>query len=143
MRWLVMLPRASAAGTPALRHSAGMTDAARAGQREQPDLRVLKPGGDVCQLTGSAEDPRRRCRQIAGRRCVLHQAAGDGVEPRAVLLAEPQRRGEPASGVVVDDRAEAALHIADGASADARSVRELLLGHPGRRPSFLSATPSV
>ncbi len=73
---------------------------------------------------------------VAGLR-VLHRAAGDSVEPHTVLLAQPQRCGEPASGVAVNEHAEATLHIADRAGADTRPVRELLLGHAGRCPELL------
>ena len=111
---------------------------------------------------GPVSVSRRTCGPEAWRGCsparVLDRAAGSEVPadrragacpPRRAgraasnrarsSLAQPQRRGEPASGVAVDDRAEAALHVADRAGADARPVRELLLGHPGRRPELLES----
>lgn len=111
--------------------------APRAGQRQQPNPRVLNPGDDARQLTGSAEQARGWDRQIAGWLQVLDYTAGERVEPHAVLPAQPQGRGEAASGVAVDGHAEATLHIADRTGTDTRPVRELLLGHACRRAELL------
>jgi hypothetical protein len=68
---------------------------------------------------------------------VIDKAAGDGVELHSLLIVKPQCRGEPSSSIAMDDRAEASLDVTDGAGADARTIRELLLGQPGRRPEPL------
>jgi hypothetical protein len=68
---------------------------------------------------------------------VLNKAASDGFELRSLLVVKPERGGESSSRIAMHDRTKAPLDVAHGAGADARTIRELFLGHPGRCSELL------
>ena len=53
------------------------------------------------------------------------------VERAQVLVGEPECGCEAMASIAMNGGAQAPLHVADGAGADAGSLCQLLLGHPG------------
>ena len=111
-----------------------LADAAWPSEGEQPHIAPEKGRLDGFELLGSAEkrgENGRQPRRRGGWCLFVLIATSKHSKPTALLFAQPECGYEPPSCVLMDERAQTAFHVTHGASADACSLRELLLRHAG------------
>ncbi|KJY36596.1 hypothetical protein VR45_10990 [Streptomyces sp. NRRL S-495] len=122
---------------PGVHHQGGLAQTGRAGDDRD---RWTRRGGDAPSEPGglglAAGEVGDRGRQVAeagsrGGRPAPSARAGRAHQLLGGGPGEPQGDGEGLDGPGLGAAAVAALHVADGAGADARFLRQLLQGQPG------------
>ncbi len=130
---------AAGEGTAHLRRNlegqAGLADAARPGEGQQPYVRAAQLLRNRRQVVLAAEQGRRRLRQRRrrgrGRGGGTRGWGGGGQQRRAVRLGQGQGARQQADGFGVRATTQAALQVAHAARAQARALGQVLLGQPG------------
>ncbi len=122
---------------PGVHHQGGLAQTGRAGDDRD---RWTRRGGDAASEPGglglAAGEVGYRGRQVAEAGCrggllAPPTRAGGAQQLLGGGPGEPQGDGEGLDGAGLGTAAVSALHVADGAAADARPLRQLLQGQPG------------